>query len=343
EPLFSHRPDVPFIPASNEKLAVTFAALALLGPEFRFRTDVIDVGRRQGPAWVGDLFLRGTGDPTFVTRGLERLVAVLRGRGIREVTGRVFGDESLFDDVRDAPGWKPSFLGDESPPLSALVLDRGRGWPAFTPPKLAARALERELEGAGIAVEGVAGVRAAPVEAGTILASVESDRLAEIVALANTESDNFVAEMLLKHLGTIGGDPGSTAGGARVVRRTLSEAGVPLTGVRLVDGSGLSRLNRLTPRALVEILRAGVRSPAFGAAFRRSLAVAGRTGTLERRLRGLHGAVRGKTGTTSLACTISGTIRSRIAFAVLENGNPVPTTAARAAQDRFALVLDRSF
>ncbi|MBM3679346.1 MAG: D-alanyl-D-alanine carboxypeptidase/D-alanyl-D-alanine-endopeptidase, partial [Actinobacteria bacterium] len=55
EPLFSHRPDVPFIPASNEKLAVTFAALALLGPEFRFRTDVIGVGRRQGPAWVGDL------------------------------------------------------------------------------------------------------------------------------------------------------------------------------------------------------------------------------------------------------------------------------------------------
>jgi len=53
----------------------------------------------------------------------------------------------------------------------------------------------------------------------------------------------------------------------------------------------------------------------------------------------LRGQVKGKTGTTDLACTLSGLLRSTVAFAVLENGSPVPSWAARAAQDRFVTIL----
>ena len=58
------------------------------------------------------------------------------------------------------------------------------------------------------------------------------------------ESDNFTAELLLKQLGTLVAEPGTTAAGRRLVRSTLADAGVPLAGVRIVDGSGLSLLDR---------------------------------------------------------------------------------------------------
>lgn len=344
ETLYEYDADRPMIPASNQKLPVTLSALVQLGPSFRFRTDLVGVGMRQGPTWLGDLVLEGYGDPTFDTTRLRRLVAVVRSRGIRRVTGDVLGDETAFDAEREPRGWKPSFLGDESPALSALVLDRGRGWPAFSPPMLAARALHAALEEAGIEVDGLPGVGAAPDGTETpVLATSASAPLSEIVALANTESDNFVAEMLLKQLGALDTGFGSTDAGAAVVLRTLEELGIPTEGLRIVDGSGLSRLDRLTPRSLVAIVRAGLRTPGVGPAFRRSLAVAGRTGTLERRLYPLEGRVRAKTGTTSLAASLTGTISSRIAFSVIENGTPVSTVAAREAQDRFALLLARTF
>ena len=100
----------------------------------------------------------------------------------------------------------------------------------------------------------------------------------------NGESDNFAAEMLLKELGATVAPRGSTAAGARVVRAELAAAGVPLAGVRIADGSGLSRFDRLTAGALAAILRAGATEPKIRDAFVTSLAVAGISGTLERRL-----------------------------------------------------------
>jgi D-alanyl-D-alanine carboxypeptidase len=63
------------------------------------------------------------------------------------------------------------------------------------------------------------------------------------------------------------------------------------------------------------------------------------SGTLSDRLQALRGRVQGKTGTTNIACTLSGVIGGAVAFAVLENGNPVSSWAARAAQDRFVTIL----
>ena len=155
------------------------------------------------------------------------------------------------------------------------------------------------------------------------------------------ESDNFTAELLLKQIGAANGAGGTTAAGAAQVRTTLAEAGIPLAGVRIVDGSGLSSLDRLTARAIVGILQAAWEDPTIKPSFISALAVAGRSGTLKDRLRKppARGVVLAKTGTTSVASALSGFVRERYVFSVLQNGRPVSYWWARRAQDRFATVL----
>ena len=106
ETIYAHNSGVPFAPASNEKIPVSFAALTRLGAGYRFHTEVYGVGARAGSAWNGDLVLKGFGDPTLSSADLDRLAATIRGRGIRSVTGRVLGDESFYDSRRAAAGWK---------------------------------------------------------------------------------------------------------------------------------------------------------------------------------------------------------------------------------------------
>jgi len=134
---------------------------------------------------------------------------------------------------------------------------------------------------------------------------------------------------------------GTTASGAGVVAGLLAQAGIPMAGVRIVDGSGLSLLDRLTPAALASLLTAMWNDPELRFELLSSLPVAGRTGTLHDRM--LHdaatGVVRAKTGTTSNASALSGFVRDRYVFSILQNGYPISWAWARTAQDRFASVL----
>jgi D-alanyl-D-alanine carboxypeptidase/D-alanyl-D-alanine-endopeptidase (penicillin-binding protein 4) len=332
----------PLLPASTEKLAVAVAVLVALGPGYRLDTDVLGDGVREGPVWAGDLFLKGYGDPTLRGRDLVGLARQVRSAGIRRVTGGVLGDESYFDGRRTAPGWKRSFYGEESPPLSALVINRAtvRGRWADNPALAAAAAFEQTLERAGVRVAGRAATGVAPPSA-VPLAGVLSEPLARMVQRMNRESDNFVAEILLKTLGASAGHGGSTAAGAQVVRRVLAELGVPLRGVRLADGSGLSRGDRLTASALSTLLVAARKDSELAGPLMESLAVAGVNGTLEDRLdrRPTRGRVFAKTGTTDLASSLAGFVGERYAFAVIMNGRPIPWWAARQAQDRFVELL----
>jgi D-alanyl-D-alanine carboxypeptidase/D-alanyl-D-alanine-endopeptidase (penicillin-binding protein 4) len=313
--------------------------LTRLGPGFRFRTEVLGAGAQVGSTWRGDVFLKGYGDPTLAAHDIARLAAAVRRAGITRIAGWVRGDDSVYDARRDAPGWKGSFLGIESPPLSALVVDRARGWGRAKPPALvAARALRAALVERGVTVSGPAGTGTAPLAA-EILAVDRSVPLATITKAMNTDSDNFTAEMVLKQLGTLDGGDGSSAAGARVVLAAMTAAGIPTAGVRIVDGSGLSSLDRLTALALVGVIRAGIWDKRIGPAFLASFAVSGQSGTLKRRMPTLAGVVRGKTGTTNLACTLAGLLHGDVVFAVLQNGEPVSYWSARTAQDGFVEVL----
>jgi D-alanyl-D-alanine carboxypeptidase/D-alanyl-D-alanine-endopeptidase (penicillin-binding protein 4) len=342
ETLFSEHEGLSLAPASNEKLAVTYAALAVLGPQFRIETDVVGRGEQDGAVWRGTLVLVGQGDPTLSSRGLASLANQVRAAGITRVTGGVLGDESFFDSRRTAPGWKRWFYVNESPPLSALTVDRTRyaGRTSRNPALSAALLFRTALRRAGVYVTGGAGTG---VERGDELplASLESPPLAAIVRWMDRQSDNFTAELLLKQLGTEIATPGTTASGSAYVAQTLAAAGIPLAGVRIVDGSGLSLLDRVTVRELAGILRAAWADPDVQPAFFAALPVAGRSGTLSDRMRRppARGHVAAKTGSTQQASALSGYVNRRYVFSVVQNGSPISLTWARRAQDRFATVL----
>jgi D-alanyl-D-alanine carboxypeptidase/D-alanyl-D-alanine-endopeptidase (penicillin-binding protein 4) len=325
--LFEQNGDRPLAPASNEKLPLTYAALVRLGGGFRIETDVLGQGQQDGTVWTGSLVV---------------LAAQVKGLGIRSVTGGVSGDESAYDTRRIVAGWKPSFFIDESPPLSALVVDRARTGSVVTrtPALAAATAFRDALRKAGIAVDGP--VRTAVAEEWSeLLGSVLSPTLGAMVRFMDRESDNFTAEMLLKQLGLTELDRGTSAAGATVVMQTLAAAGVPMTGVRIVDGSGLSRLDRLTANALGGLLKVAWADPVVRPALLSALPVAGVNGTLQHRLLKppARGRVLAKTGTTDTASSLSGYVSGRYAFAVVQNGYPLSYWWARRAQDRFAQIL----
>lgn len=340
--VFARHADLSLAPASNEKLPVTFAALRELGLSYRFKTEVLGRGAQEGSVWHGDLFLKGFGDPTLTSARLGRLARAVAEAGITRVDGRLYGDESWFDSKRAAPGWKLGYLIYECPPLSALVVDRAvyEGHVALRPALAAAGTFRRLLRGFGVTT-GPVGVGRAPVTA-TLIGASESATLRNVVAVMDRDSDNFRAEMLLKDLGAEAGDGGTSADGAAVVRRVLAEAGIPLAGVVIADGSGLSLLDRLTATAIARILTAAWSDPSLRTPFWTALPAAG-SGTLEHRLEKApaFGAVRAKTGTTNEASALSGYVRDRYAFVVVQNGAPVSPTAARKAQDRFATALAR--
>ncbi len=345
ETVYSHNASLSLRPASNEKLAVTYAALTALGPAFRIETDVLGTGEQAGSTWQGDLVLKGYGDPTLSSADLADLARQVRAAGILTVTGRILGDESWFDSRRTVIGWKAAFYIFESPPLSALIVDRGRvGRFTSRDPSLAAAQLFRAaLLHAGVKVAGPAAHGAATDES-VPLAAVDSPPLNAIVHWMDRVSDNFVAEMLVKQLGAVQGSHGSTAAGVGVITGLLAEAAVPLQGLRLVDGSGLSLLDRMTPAALVSLLAAMWNDDEVRLELLASLPVAGRTGTLHDRMRrtAAAGVVHAKTGTTSNASALSGFAGGRYVFSILQNGWPVSWTWARVAQDRFAAVLAAS-
>ena len=342
EQLFALNDTLPLEPASNEKLALTYALLTTLGPKMRIETKVDGVGVRKGATLEGDIFLVGGGDPTLSSGDLAHLAQHVRAAGITHVTGRVIGDESLFDTKRTCPGWKRSFYMLESPPLSALVVNRAlyKKYVARRPARAAALLFRDALRRAGVHVDGGVAVLPTPLAAFPITWS-DSSTLESIVRFMDMQSDNFTAEQLLKVLGASAEGRGTTAAGARAVFRALASANIPTAGVRIVDGSGLSADDRMTVAALEGILQAFAASPTLKAELVHALPVAGVSGTLQDRMRAptLRGHVVAKTGTTDIASALSGYVNSHIAFAIIQNGHPLSYWYARVAQDRFAKVL----
>ena len=166
------------------------------------------------------------------------------------------GDETVFDGLRGPPseGFRTSsYVG----PLSALTFNRGftgKRRPLFqaSPPLFAAKAFTAALRRRGVTVRRSARAGATPTGA-VALAGLTSPGIESLVASMNVPSDNFIAETLIKVLGARFGAGGTTAAGAEVVRANAAQLGVRTT---VVDGSGLSRYNRTSPKAVVALLTA---------------------------------------------------------------------------------------
>ena len=349
--VFRFRPDRGRILASNTKLFTTAAALARFGPDGRLSTTVRGEGNLESDGtWRGSLYLVGGGDPTFGSRSfagrnyggggaVEDLAGALRKAGVRRVSGRIIGDETVFDTRRGGPesGFRISpYVG----PLSGLAFNRGlatesgRGYQS-RPALFAATRLDSALERRGVRV--AVGPRTGQAPNGsTELAAEQSPEIARLATLTNRPSDNFFAETLLKAVGRQVDGRGTTRGGARAAVRFAGGLG---SRVGLADGSGLSRRDRASPRSVVRLLL-GMRKRTEGGAYTESLAVAGRSGTLRGRMRSgpARRRCRAKTGTISGVSALSGYCRARsgqvYAFSFLMNG--VSPVGARRLQDRMA-------
>ncbi len=339
--------------ASNMKLFTTSTALARLGPGFRIPTRVFSEGALDANGVLhGSLYLKGGGDPVlgvpaFYDRylgglgtDLLALEPQIRAAGIRRVTGRLYADDTIFDRLRGvaASGYATS---TEIGPLSGLDFDAGysdlsASSFAADPAKLAAATLARALRAAGVAISSQVARRAAP-QSSTQVALVRSPTLNRIVDFTDVNSDNYLAEMLIKLLGARLGGAGTTAAGAAVVDRFARRQG---SGVHAVDGSGLSHSGRASPGEVVDLLQS-MRSTPVGEDFADDLALAGHEGTVASRMRGTpaDGRCRTKTGTLTGVSNLSGYCFNRdgktMIFSILMSGVG-DLELAHLEQDRIA-------
>jgi serine-type D-Ala-D-Ala carboxypeptidase/endopeptidase (penicillin-binding protein 4) len=340
--------------ASNMKLFTTATALSRLGPESRIATKVLSDGRLDsGGILHGSLYLQGAGDPTLGTpafyngylaglgTNLFALVPQIRAAGIRSITGRLYADDTVFDRLRgvaDSGYATSSYIG----PLSGLAFNSGFAGSSSSsgfsadPAKLAASKLARSLSAGGVAVPPQVALSKTPPKAEQV-AVVRSPTLSQIVNTTDVYSDNFFAEMLMKLLGARLGGAGTTAAGTDVVEDFARQHG---SGVRAIDGSGLTRSNRSSPRQVVGLLLAMRDDPA-GDEFIQDLALTGREGTVADRMRGTpaYGRCRTKTGTITGVSNLSGYCFNRsgriMAFSILMNG-VADVGYAHLEQDRIA-------
>ena len=341
--LYALRENAVRIPASVEKLFTTSAALLRLGPSATLTTRAVvapDAVVEPDGTLRGDLVLVGGGDPFFGDVSAVRLAKSVRAAGIRRIAGAVVGDESAFDSRRSSccAGYDPDLGGV----LSALAYDRGifRGRARMDAATFAAGRFAAQLKAAGVAATGKSRAGLAP-EGFRVLAFVESLSIGEMARYINVPSNNFASEMLFRELGARYRDEGTLAAGADVVRDTLDDFGVR---PKIVDGSGLSRSNRATPRQVVRLLER-MHHQDIAQTFRESLAVTGVTGTVKKRMRATAAAGRCdvKTGTLRLVSALAGYCRTAdgrdIGFALMFNKAYVP--AAKAREDRIVVGIAR--
>lgn len=121
------------LPASNGKLLTSTAALDTLGPDYRFDTEVRADGTQRGSSLAGNVYLRGTGDPTLMPADLDKLAATVAGSGVKEITGKLVADDTWFDSTHLGAGW----MWDDEPyyyaaPVTALTLSPDTDFDAGT-------------------------------------------------------------------------------------------------------------------------------------------------------------------------------------------------------------------
>ena len=356
--LYERNADAAVAPASVTKVLTAAAVLRVLGPDTQLHTSVRAASPPVDGVVTGDLWLVGGGDPVLGTdawaaqldpdgrlyTSLDALADRLVAGGVRRVEGRVVADESRYDADRYVDTWPDRLVADgEVGPLSALSVNDGfstwghPGVPFADPPAEAAGIFRELLVDRGVTIAGTAAAGPSPRRS-VELAGAESPAVRVLVHAMLRDSDNGTAELFLKELGRHRFGEGATVAGARVVGEVLAAAGAPLGSVTIADGSGLSDAARVTCRALTSVLASHAGSLSG------RLAVAGRDGTLARRLLGTPaaGRIRAKTGSldgtaalAGYAITRSGTV---IEFAYVVNGLP-RGASVRALQDRLSVVL----
>lgn len=343
--------DGPFVPASTAKLLTAFTALSTLDPQRHFVTSVVRSGNQ--------LVLVGGGDPYLMSKPPRQPHPAIRAnlRDLADRTARALGgvtsvrlgyDASMFSGPALNPSWEESYVTEQLvTPISALWADQVlRSQPA-DPAAAAAEEFAALLEKRDIDVTGEPTASVAPSGANTV-AEVRGGTVAQATELTIAASDNDAAEVLLRQVAVGAGRPGTFRDGVAVVRETLREHGVDITGLVLRDGSGLSRDDRIAPLTLAQVIAKATADPRT-AGLVASLPVARFSGSLENRFarsEDAGGVVRAKTGTLTGVHSLAGYVTDQsgvpIAFAVMaDKTKDISGVETEAALDRVGQALAR--
>jgi D-alanyl-D-alanine carboxypeptidase/D-alanyl-D-alanine-endopeptidase (penicillin-binding protein 4) len=291
---------LPRVPASNQKLISTAFALDRLGPDYRLTTQL---WRLQD----GTLRMVGQGDPDLALPQLKRFaqLALASGTPVR------------LELAEEAPqNWWPSgwHSGDRvyayGAPITRLAITSNAIDDAVSNPASRLQTLLRRsmAQSGGQQVQLALVSARQPLPSDAVLLHEEpSTSMHGLLSLANTESHNFTAEVLLRQAaGTW-----DLAEANRQALLWLSDQGLPMEGVRVADGSGLDRANRLTSRFLVALLLRMDHHP-YSRDYLSSMAITGRRGTLRNLYKGtsLDGQFFAKTGTLTGVRSISGVLQT---------------------------------
>ncbi len=411
-PIFTRNADRPLLPASTLKILTGAAALALLKPEFVYRTRLLaDAPIDAAGTIAGNLYIQGSGAPDLVGESWWLMARRLSALGLRRVDGDLVADESYFDSVRRPPGWPPPAADswynapigalscnfnvvtvtiDPSPLVGArpdLTLEpaasyfqvlnrattttgpttvsvsrsyengqnglvvsgtirRGGGPAVFhraveDPALYALHAFREIARSERIEIKGNLTVGTVPEKARELHAH-ESHPLGALLRDMNKNSNNFMAEMIVKTLAAqFVETPGTTAAGLEVMRNYVAGLGIDASGLRLLDGSGLSDEDRVPARVLAEVLARAWADFEIGPELVTSLPIGGADGTLDERFggEGSRRRVRAKTGRIAGALTLAGYAANRdgrsLAFVVLANRPRGTLDAVHRAIDRI--------
>jgi D-alanyl-D-alanine carboxypeptidase/D-alanyl-D-alanine-endopeptidase (penicillin-binding protein 4) len=351
--LYAHNPTTPLTGASTQKLLTATGLLLALGPDAVFETRVVAGAPPSNGVVAGDLYVVGGGDAALgttdwidnspgvrpkVIHDIDRLVDAIVDAGVTRVDGSIVGDGGRYDSQRYNASLPQRLIDqDQVGPIGGLMVNDGFALfspaqtltatvPALDPATDTARIVTDRLRARGVAVTGDARAGSAPDGAAEV-ATLASPPLSQVVAEMLTNSDNETAEAALKEIGLAESGEGSWAAGAAALEAMLSEAGVTMDGVDIVDGTGLSIADQLTCRTLADVLALPETAPVV----RDGLAIAGQTGTLAERWVGtpVAGRLRAKTGSlrnvTSLAGEVDPLAGGSVTFAYVANV-PDPST-----------------
>jgi len=317
--------------ASTMKLVTAVNALANLGPAAVFRTQVVSSA---DPTHV---VLKAGGDPLLSSKNLRDLadaVATQRDKTQRDKTQPLIVDvdQSLFPAHTPGPGWQKGYEPYVVAPVQALarLYDYSRD-----PSGAAVHVFLEQLRKDGFTVTRGADVTAAPDAA--VIAENAKHTLADAVRLMLLDSENNIAENLYRHVAVARGLTADWNGARTAAEDSLRSLGIDPTELRLMDGSGVSRSDRLTTDALTKLLTLTRKTDPsrFAEMYAdRALPVAGQTGTLKaaygrfttKASRCAAGKIRAKTGTLFDTIGLAGTTTAddgteRI-FAILVNKRP---------------------
>lgn len=374
--VLDHGPSGPMMPASTMKAVTAATVLATLGPDHRFTTRLAATGPIEDGVLRGDLVVVGAGDPVLSTDDyrthvypsrpateVERLVDAVVEAGIERVTGRVLADATAWGGSPTAPGWRTAYLDDHNARrIHALTVDAGLRVKAEVPddgpvsveltgvpdpPRYTAGVVTRMLRDRDVEVRGRPAAASAPVATTSTVGTVASPPVSELLRFAMERSDNHLADTLVRAAAHGASGRGSWAAADQVAGNVLEALGVDGAGLRVADGSGLSRLDRVTAAQLADLDVAMMRGDAADV-WQDSLARAGHEGTLRNRLVGTagQGRVYGKSGTLddvkAVVAHVVGPDSSepRYHVAVVGNGEPFGgRSAVTVLMDRLQLVL----